>query len=367
MDVLSLGIFVVDVLGRPIDRFPDKGKLALFDELEIHSGGCANNTAIALARLGISVGAMGKIGNDAFGNLILQTLTENGVDTTGMVTAENPQGTGPRATSPGHTIARDRPPRYGMTGPRATSRGNQGTVGTSFTFVAVASDGERSFCHYLGANGEFTEAELNWDIIKTAKILHIGGALVMPKFDGEPMANILRKAKALGITTSLDTAWDATGKWLETLEPCLPYVDIFLPSLEEARHLVTSKSPPLQEIAQFFRDYGIHTVAIKMGTQGSYVCRGPVGGTSLSRHPAEEIFVPAYPVNVVDTTGAGDAYVAGFLAGTVMGWDLKATAELASATGAACVTAIGTTAGIQNLEETLKIKNEWRGTGSRPT
>ena len=345
MDVLSLGIFVVDVLGRPIDRFPDKGKLALFDELEIHSGGCANNTAIALARLGISVGAMGKIGNDAFGNLILQTLTENGVDTTGMVTVENPQGTGPRATS----------------------RGNQSTVGTSFTFVAVASDGERSFCHYLGANGELAEAELNWDIIKTAKILHIGGALVMPTFDGEPMANVLQKAKALGITTSLDTAWDATGKWLETLEPCLPYVDIFLPSLVEAQHLVTSKSPPLQEIAQFFRDYGIHTVAIKMGTQGSYVCRGPVGGTSLSRYPAEEIFVPAYPVNVVDTTGAGDAYVAGFLAGTVMGWDLKATAELASATGAACVTAIGTTTGIQNLEETLKIRNELRGTGPRTT
>ena len=320
MDVLSLGIFVVDVLGRPIDRFPDKGKLTLFDEMETHTGGCANNTAIALARLGISVGAMGKIGEDPFGNLVLQTLTENGVDTTGMVTTAD--------------------------------------AGTSFTFVAVASDGERSFCHYLGANGELSEAELGWDIIKTAKILHIGGALVMPNFDGEPMANVLRKAKALGITTSLDTAWDATGKWLDTLEPCLPYVDIFLPSLEEARHLVTSKSPPLQEIAQFFRDYGIHTVAIKMGTQGSYVCRGPVSGTSLSRHPSEEIFVPAYPVNVVDTTGAGDAYVAGFLAGTVMGWDLKATAELASATGAACVTAIGTTAGIQNLEETLKIRND---------
>ena len=318
MDVLSLGIFVVDVLGRQLDRFPDKGKLALFDEMETHTGGCANNTAIALARLGISVGAMGKIGEDLFGNLVLQTLTENGVDTTGMVTTAN--------------------------------------AGTSFTFVAVASDGERSFCHYLGANGELHETELGWDIIKTAKILHIGGALVMPNFDGEPMANVLRKAKALGITTSLDTAWDATGKWLDTLEPCLPYIDIFLPSLTEAQHLVgdaglqttPAESTELREIAQFFRDYGIHTVGIKMGIQGSYVCRGPV----------EEIFVPAYPVNVVDTTGAGDAYVAGFLAGTVMGWDLKATAELASATGAACVTAIGTTAGIQNLEETLKIKGK---------
>ena len=64
---------------------------------------------------------------------------------------------------------------------------------------------------------------------------------------------------------------------------------------------------------------------------------------------------PAYPVSIVDATGAGDAYVAGFLTGTVKGWDLKTTAELASATGAACVTAIGTTAGIQNLEETMKI------------
>ncbi len=304
MDVLSLGIFVVDVLGRTINQFPDKGKLILFDELETHAGGCANNTAIALARLGISVGAMGNIGRDDFGNLVLRTLQENGVDTTGM--------------------SRD------------------AHVNTSFTFVAIASDGERSFCHYIGANAELSEDNLAWDIIKNTKILHIGGALVMPNFDGQPMANVLRKSKAHGITTSLDTAWDATGKWLEILEPCLSYVDIFLPSLAEAQHL-TGKTEPSNIAASLLR-YGIHTVAIKIGEQGSYV-----------RTADEEIFVPAYNVNVIDATGAGDAYVAGFLAGTVMGWELNATAELASATGAACVTAIGTTAGIQNLEETLKI------------
>lgn len=304
MDVLSLGIFVVDVLGRPIDRFPEKGKLELFDQLEIHAGGCANNTAIALSRLGVSVGAMGKIGNDHFGDLVLQHLTENRVDTAGVQRDAN--------------------------------------ANTSFTFVAIASDGERSFCHYIGANGELNEDDLNWDIIKTAKILHIAGALVMPKFDGQPMANVLQKAKTLGIITSLDTAWDATGKWLETLEPCLPFVDIFLPSLTEAEHLTGTSE--LREISKFLRNYGINTIGIKMGERGSYVST-----------TEEELFVPAYSVNVVDATGAGDAYVAGFLAGTVKGWDLKATAELASATGAACVTAIGTTAGIQNLEETLKI------------
>ncbi|MCY4401142.1 MAG: carbohydrate kinase family protein [Candidatus Poribacteria bacterium] len=304
MDVLSLGIFVVDVIGKPIDRFPEKGKLVLFDELEIHSGGCANNTAIALARLGVSVGAMGNIGNDHFGDLILQSLTENKVDTAGIQ--------------------------------RNTD------ANTSYTFVAVASDGERSFCHYIGANGELCENDLNWDIIKTAKVLHIAGAFVMPKFDGQPMANVLKKAKALGITTSLDTTWDASGKWLETLEPCLPHVDIFLPSLIEAEHLTGTSE--LREISTFLRNYGISTIGIKMGERGSYVTT-----------PDEELFVPAYPVNIVDATGAGDAYVAGFLAGTVKGWDLKTTAELASATGAACVTAIGTTAGIQNLEETMNI------------
>ena len=308
MDVLSLGIYVVDVLGRPIDEFPEKGKLALFDELEIHTGGCANNTAIALTRLGLSAGAMGKVGTDAFGALILQKLRDNGIDTGGM------------QQDPGSS--------------------------TSFTFVAVASDGERTFYHYIGANGELCEADLDWEVIKSAKILHIAGALVMPRFDGAPMANVLQKAKTLGITTSLDTAYDATGKWMETLEPCLPYVDMFLPSIVEAQQLTGLSDA--REIAQFLRrSYGIHTIAIKMGEDGSYVST-----------PEREHFATAYPVTAVDATGAGDAYVAGFLAGTLMGWDLKATAELASATGAACVTAIGTTAGIQNLEETLKICKE---------
>ena len=308
MDVLSLGIYVIDVLGRPIDQFPEKGKLALFDELEIHTGGCANNTALALARLGISAGAMGKIGTDAFGDLILQALTDNGVDATG--------------------IRQD------------------ADVSTSFTFVAIASDGERTFYHYIGANGELCEADLNWELIKTTKILHIAGALVMPRFDGAPMANVLRETKRLGITTSLDTAYDATGKWMETLEPCLHHVDIFMPSIVEAQQLTGLSE--CREIAQFLRNhYSIQTIAIKMGENGSYIST-----------PETEFSVPAYPVNVLDATGAGDAYVAGFLAGIIMGWDLEATGELASATGAACVTAIGTTAGIQNLEETLKICKE---------
>ena len=308
MDVMCLGIFVVDVIGRPIDKLPQKGKLELFENLEIHTGGCANNTAIGLAKLGVSVGAMGKIGQDGFGDVVLKTLHDNRVDTS--------------------TLIRD---------PNAK---------TSFTFVMVSSDGERTFLHYTGANATLSEADVDIQAIRRSKILHVAGSFVMPKFDGEPTARILREAQAAGVMTSLDTVWDATGKWLKTLEPCLPYVDIFLPSIEEARQLTRLESPP--DIAAFLMDYGIKTVALKMGERGSYV-----------RSRDAELNVPAYKVErVVDATGAGDAYVAGFLAGTIMGWSLERTAQLASATGAACVTAVGTTAGIRNLEQTLKFIGE---------
>lgn len=304
MDVISLGIFVVDVIGRAIDRYPEKGGLVVFDELEMHSGGCANNTAIGLAKLGIDVGAVGRIGTDKFGDFVLQTLNDNHVDTRGVV--------------------------------------RDAETNTSVTFVTVASDGERSFLHYIGSNGIFSEADVDFDLIRASKILHVAGSFVMPNLDGEPTAHILRTAREAGVVTSLDTVWDTSGNWLKTLKPCLPHVDVFLPSIEEAKQLTGLDSPP--DIARFLMDYGIQTVGLKMGDQGSYVRSG-----------AEEFYVPAYEVDVVDTTGAGDAYVAGFLAGTVMGWDLKRTTELASAAGAACVTAIGTTAGIKDLEETMAV------------
>lgn len=304
MDVISLGIFVVDMIGFPIDRFPEKGRLEVFDELEMHSGGCANNTAIALAKLGINVGAMGRIGTDKFGDFVLQILDNNRVDTRAMI--------------------------------------RDAEINTPVTFVAVASDGERSFLHYMGTNRAISEDDVDLDLIRSSKILHVAGSFVMPKLDGEPTARILRHAKEAGVMTSLDTVWDATGKWLKTLEPCLAYVDVFLPSIEEAKQLTGFDSPP--EIAKFLMDYGIQTVGLKMGKSGSYV-----------RSATEEIYVPSYEVDIIDATGAGDAYVAGFLAGIVMGWDLKRTSELASAAGAACVTAIGTTAGIKNLEETVAI------------
>ena len=304
MDVICLGIFVADVLAKPITKIPDRGKLELFDEMELHTGGCANNTAIGLARLGISAGAMGKVGEDGFGDFVINNLRRNGVDTRGI---------------------------------RRTDEAN-----TSLTFVMIAPDGERSFLHYIGANGTIKPEDIDFGLIGESRILHIGGFFLMPGFDGEPTVQVLKKAKEMGVTISLDTAWDSRGNWMKLLEPCLPYVDIFLPSIEEAKMLSGKEDP--EEISLFFLDYGIEIVGLKMGEEGSYV-----------RTRDETVREPAYKVNVVDATGAGDAFVAGFLAGYIMGWDLKRCVILANATGAACVTAIGTTAGIRDLDQVLSI------------
>jgi sugar/nucleoside kinase (ribokinase family) len=220
------------------------------------------------------------------------------------------------------------------------------TSNTSATMVMVSSDGERTFFHYLGANAELCYEDVDFNIIKEAKILHIAGTFLMPGFDGVPASRVLKQAREWGITTSLDTAWDSKGNWMKVLEPCLQYLDIFMPSIEEAR-MITGKQEP-QDIAESLLSYGIKIVSLKMGERGSY-----------TRTRDWELHLPIYKVNAIDATGAGDAYAAGFLAGVAKGLDYKDAALLGNAVGACCVTAIGATAGIKNMQETQDFMNNY--------
>ncbi len=306
MDVLCLGILVADIVAKPIEEMPGKGKLQLVDTMELHTGGCASNAGYDLNKLGVSTGLMGKVGMDGFGDFFIRYMEDSGLDTRGI---------------------------------KCTS-----SVNTSATMVMVSADGERTFFHYLGANGELSYDDIDFDIVREAKILHIAGAFLMPKFDGESTARVLKQARDLGIITSLDTAWDSKGNWMSLLEPCLHHLDIFMPSIEEARMVTGKEEPP--EIADFLLSYGIGTVALKMGEQGSYI-----------RTRDWDIYVPIFEVETVDATGAGDAFAAGFLAGVSKGWDHKEAAKLASAVGACCVTAMGATAGVKNWQETLSFMN----------
>lgn len=303
-EVVCLGILVADVLAKPVDHFPERGRLVLVERMELHTGGCAGNTAIGLRRIGIPAGVIGKVGEDGFGDFYLSVMAREGVDYSG--------------------IARDR------------------SANTSSTMVLVHGDGERSFIHYIGANAQLRAEEVDLGLLDGARVLHVAGALLMPGLDGEPTASLLQAARARGLVTSLDTAWDSTGRWMKAIAPALPHLDYFLPSIEEARMLTGAHDPA--DIAEALLACGTGVVALKMGEDGCYVAgRG------------EKLRVPAFDVATIDATGAGDAFVAGFLAGVVKGWSLRETARFANAVGALCTLAIGTTAGIRSMEETREF------------
>ncbi len=313
-EVTCLGIIVADVVGKPIDVMPQRGRLALVDRMELHAGGCAANTGIGLAKLGVNTAIAGKIGSDGFGDFLVNTFASHGINTDGVV--------------------------------------RDSVAATSATMVLVHGDGERSFLHYLGANAALKYEDIDRARMVDTKILHVAGALVMPGIDGEPTASLLKEAKEAGVITALDTVWDATGAWMAKVAPSLPYVDYLLPSYEEARMLAGGLEKP-DEIAAFLIDAGASTVGLKMGERGSYFQTR--GGDTLN--------LPVLPVQAVDALGAGDAFVAGFLAGIARGWDIERSARFATAVGACCVTALGATTGVKDFAGTLDFLESF-GVGS---
>jgi sugar/nucleoside kinase (ribokinase family) len=140
----------------------------------------------------------------------------------------------------------------------------------------------------------------------------------------------------------MDTAWESQGRWMEKIACCLPYLDWFMPSFDEAERLAGERDP--QKIAAAFREKGVGNTVIKLGGDGCYVA--PQNG--------EGFFVKAIKTAVVDTSGAGDSFCAGFLTGLSKGWPLEKCARFANAVGSLCVSAIGTTAGVRNMTDTLK-------------
>jgi sugar/nucleoside kinase (ribokinase family) len=290
-DVVCLGILVADAIARPVERLPPRGELALVEELALHGGGCALNTASGLVRLGLRAAVCGKVGADALGDFLLGLLDERGVDRRGVI----------------------RDP----------------AAGTSATVVLVDAGGERTFLHLPGANGRLRADELDPDLLFAGRALHVAGALVMPELDGEPAAAILAEAKTRGLVTSLDTVWDPTGRW-ERVLPSLPHLDLFVPSLAEAEAISGERGPEAADA--WLRAQGVGTVAIKLGRDGCFV--SGVG------------HLPAPAVEVVDATGAGDAFAAGFLYGVLAGWSPERSAALANETGARATTAVGAYAGL---------------------
>lgn len=303
IDVACIGILVADVIAKPVDKIPGSGLLERISSIETFSGGCAMSAGIDMAKIGVKTAILGKVGDDSFGEFLRNELKKYSVNTDGL----------------------------------ATDKENQ----TSASIVLSASSGERSFLHTVGANGTFCYDDVNWDVIEKSKIVFVAGTMLMDMFDGEDCARVLKKAKEMGKTTVLDTAWDSRGRWMEVLRPCMQYIDVFLPSIDEATELAGGETDP-DKIADIFFDLGISKCVIKLGSKGCYL---------RESRASEAKIIPCYKVEAVDTTGAGDSFCSGFISGMVKGLSFEECGRFANAVGAHCVMAKGATTGIKSFEE----------------
>ena len=285
---------------RPIEEFPERGKLTLVPQLEIHLGGLAGVTATVLCQLGATSAFCGSVGMDGFGHYALNYMRSQGVNVGYVRRVQD--------------------------------------CGTSATVVLIGEDGERTFIHRMGTNTLTSEDDVDFGFVREAKVLHWGGPSVCPRLDGEPIGRIMKKAQELGVKTSMDTCFDGTGVWFPHIELALPHLDIVMSSLEEAKQY-TGKNTP-EEIADSYRSHGPETVMVKLGADGMYV-----------KNSKEAHYIEAHKVDVVDTTGAGDASCAGFLYGFIHDWDLLQCGRLANAVGGLTVQHMGGAEAIRSFDD----------------
>jgi len=304
-DIVNVGICTVDAIGQTIDDYPVPGGLRLFDQLTLTTGGNAMNCTIGLRKMGIPCDVIVKVGQDALGDFVVSEANRYGAGTQGIIRTN--------------------------------------AIHTPYTFVCVLTGGQRSFFHTMGSNGTLCYDDIDMDIVRTAKFCFVTGTMVMETLDGQQTGRLLKEAQDAGVKTLLDTVYlDAAPVelWHKNIDPVLPVLDYFIPSQPEAKAITGLNDP--SDMAKAFQSRGCKNVVIKLDTAGAF-CRDADG---------QESTVPAYQItNVVDTTGAGDSWCAGFLAGLRDGLAIDEAALLGNAVAAHCIQAPGASTGIAPIEE----------------
>jgi len=296
MRIATVGVHVLDTHVLTIESIPDGSEGALVDTIRMSAAGTAGGTALVLARLGASVSSHGAIGTDPIGDTLLALLGKEGVDTTGLMRKAAHQ--------------------------------------TSSSVIPVRPNGDRPAWHCIGANGSFTLDDLDLRALEGITHLHLGG----PEFlGGDAAAELLKHAQGIGATTSLDLLAPGDPGMLEWIEACLPFADYLLPNDEQV--LGFTGAADLADGARALVAKGVGCVAVTAGSRGALVVTAT----------AEDL-VPAYAVDVVDTTGCGDAFSAGFLRGLSLDLDLADAAALGCATAAQVAQGIGTDHGHYDLD-----------------
>lgn len=361
-EVIAAGHICLDLTpefrktGLSIEETLRPGKLINMGNCCISLGGPVSNTGIALSILGQDVALMCKVGDDMFGKVIAEKAHEYGTEVY-MKKDEN--------------------------------------SATSYTVALVVPGYDRIFLHNPGANDTFAASDIDFDKVKDCKLFHFGYPPLMNKIYsdcGAELTNIFKKAKESGATTSLDMSLPdrnaESGKqdWNEILKNTLPYVDIYVPSVEETLFMLypdkydeftrehKGEQDPLETLdtdilpvlGEKLIEYGAKIAVIKCGVRGYYIRTsenlsgfGRVAPADIENWSGREIICESYHVdNIVAATGSGDSSIAGFLSSFMNGENIYDSIEIACATGACNITAADALSGIKDMANTKALRNK---------
>ena len=290
LDVLCVGLMLVDILARPADVSIFSRDTTWADEVRMCTGGDALNEAFVLSALGMKAGLLGRMGGDGFGRFALDAAAATGIDISGV-----------RVLPDERTVV---------------------------SIVLIDAAGDRHFLSSSGNIHHFCLEDVNLEMLGRAKIVNIGSLVSMRAFDGADAERLLFEARARGAVTSADVS--GTHRKIGQLAGELRNLDYFMPSYDEAIEIAGREDA--ESCADEFLKYVHQAVVIKLGAKGC-----------LIKSHRERILLPAFPVNAIDTTGAGDSFVAGFLAGLSKGLTLRECGLMANAAGAIATTQLGAT------------------------
>ncbi len=330
------------------------GRLYTIDPIAVSTGGAVSNTGLALHRLGVKVQLLATVGEDLIGQMILMYLRLRDPKLAELI-----------------KVKRGQP--------------------SSSTIALSPANTDRTFLHCTGTNDGFGVSDIDFDLIRQARIFHFGYPTLLPHVvedDGEDLQAIFAKAKATGVVTSLDMAQpDPNGRiahlnWMLIFQRTLPNVDIFLPSIEEMiltlrrddydrwmpniLHHLTREY--LCGLADELLEMGVVIAGFKLGEMGMYLKTGKAQlfhrlarlNINTSEWADRELWIPAFKVEVKGTTGAGDSAYAGFLAALLKNCTPEEALQWACAVGACNVEAPDATSGIRTWEETeARLSTDW--------
>ncbi|EAY18686.1 kinase, pfkB family protein [Trichomonas vaginalis G3] len=305
-DVVCVGVMVADVLADGVDNGIFDRDITRVSMVKLATGGDAFNQAINISALGYNVKLCGKVGQDGVGTYLLAEGANHHIDMSSVKTTNE--------------------------------------YPTSISIVLINKNGERNFIgNARGTNSSLCSNDIDISCFKGAKIVSLGSLYGSLSLDGEAAKYVLSHAKEVGCITVSDMM-HADRHSLEDAKLCLPYIDYFLPNFEEASQLTGKKD--LNEIADTLLSLGVKNVLIKLGRDGVFIKNSQLCTK-----------VPAYLTEPIDTTGAGDAMVSGFISGLLDNCDIVDAAKRGCAAGSIAVRSIGATGGIHSKSQLLEITN----------